>query len=218
MKNALSHKEKQVLIELAKNARLSDRELASRLKTSQPTVTRIRTKLMDEGFVERYMILPRLEKMGLHFHAFTFVRTSSLASSKKISAWAAELPCVVFSSEGDGIRNHSVVFESLHEDYGDYSRVVRTLKDKFAGQWSDVTPFFTDVESISKLYQWHALIEDRASKIITENGEKRVSNRERLRAALEKIPNPLERIQNPLKSRDGKNDSPEKEKNSEEKE
>lgn len=204
MKNTLSHKEKQVLIELAKNARLSDRELASRLKTSQPTVTRIRTKLMDEGFVERFMILPRLEKMGLKFHAFTFIRTHALSSSKKISSWAAEQPCVVFASEGDGIRNHSVVFESLHEDYSEYASLVRTLKEKFAGQWNDVTPFFSDTHNISKYYLWHALIEDRANKIKTENGEKHVSNRERLRAALEKIPNPLERIQNPLRAREGK--------------
>jgi hypothetical protein len=87
------------------------------------------------------------------------------------------------------------------------------LKEKFAGQWSDVTPFFSDTQNISKYYHWHALIEDRASKIKTENGEKHVSNRERLRAALERIPNPLDRIQNPLKSRETKVDSDEKEKN-----
>lgn len=191
MKNGLSHKEKKVLIELAKNARLSDRELASRLKTSQPTVTRIRTKLIDDGFVDRFMILPRLDRLGLKFHAFTFIRTASLASSKKIAQWAAEQPCVVFASEGDGIRNHSVVLESLHEDYGEYAQVVRSFKEKFAGQWTDVTPFFSDTQNISKFYHWHDLIEDRANKIKTENGEKHVSNRERLRAALEKIPNPL---------------------------
>lgn len=204
MRNTLSHKEKQVLIELAKNARLSDRELASRLKTSQPTVTRIRTRLMDDGFVDRFMILPRLEKLGLKFHAFTFVRTNAFASSKKMAAWASEQPCVVFSSEGDGIRNHSVVFESFHEDYADYSHVMRSFKEKFSGQWVDVTPFFSDVQNISKYYHWHPLIEDRVNKIKTELGEKRVSNRERLRAALEKFPNPLERISNPLRSRDGK--------------
>ncbi|MBM3282417.1 MAG: Lrp/AsnC family transcriptional regulator [Candidatus Diapherotrites archaeon] len=206
MKNGLSLKEKQVLIELGKNARLSDRELASRLKTSQPTVTRIRTKLMDNGFVDRFMILPRLDKLGLRFHAFTFVRTTSLAVSKKISAWGAEQSCVVFASEGDGLRNHSVVLESVHEDYHEYALMTRSLKEKFAGQWIDVSPFFTDVSSISKFYQWHSLIEDRASKIILENVEKRVSNRERLRAALEKIPNPLERIPNPLRGREGRDE------------
>jgi DNA-binding Lrp family transcriptional regulator len=217
MKNGLSLKEKQVLVELGKNARLSDRELASRLKTSQPTVTRIRTKLMENGFVDCFMILPRLDKMGLRFHAFTFVRTTNLSSSKKISSWGAEQPSVVFSAEGDGLRNHSVVLESVHEDYHEYVQLIRGLKEKFAGQWSDVTPFFTDVSSISKFYHWHALIEDRASKIKTEDIEKRVSNRERLRAALEKLPNPLERIPNPLRGRESKEDkesktsSPEKE-------
>ncbi len=206
MKNGLSLKEKQVLVELGKNARLSDRELASRLKTSQPTVTRIRTKLMDNGFVDRFMILPRLDKLGLRFHAFTFIRTTSLSSSKKISAWAAEQSCVVFASEGDGLHNHSVVLESVHEDYNEYAQMTRSLKEKFAGQWSDVTPFFTDIASISKFYHWHALIEDRASKIKTEDIEKRVSNRERLRAALEKIPNPLERIPNPLRGREMKDE------------
>ncbi len=192
MKNSLSLREKHVLIELAKNSRISDRDLATKLKTSQPTVTRIRSKLMNDEFVDRFLIIPNVEKLGIQFHAFTFIRTAHPAVTKKLSQWAIEHPSILFASEGEGLHNHTFVFESLHSDYGEYAQFIRVFREKFAGQISDLTPFFIDTKSISKFYHWHSIVEDRVSKlkIIPEDGKK-LSRGERFRQALEKIPNPL---------------------------
>lgn len=215
MKNGLSTREKHVLIELAKNSRVSDRDLASKLKTSQPTITRIRSKLMSDSFVDRFMILPNMEKLGIQFHAFTFIRSHNPATAKKMGQWAHEHPSVLFASEGEGLHNHTFVFESLHGDYGEYVQFIRLFREKFAGQVSDVSSFFMDPKSAAKFYHWHSIVEDRVSKlkVIPEDGKK-LSRSERFRQALEKIPNPLEKIQNPLRGRESKEGKENKESSS----
>ena len=203
MKSALSSREKQVLIELAKNSRLSDRELASKLRTSQPTITRIRTKLMQEGFLDRVLMIPDVQKLGIHMHAFTFVRAHNPAAVKKMSQWANEQPVVLFASEGEGLQNHTFVLESMHSDFSEYTSFVKGFREKFAGQFSDVAPFLVDSKSISKFYHWHTLIEDRVSKLKTvEWGEKKLSRSERFKQALSTLPNPLGGIPNPLKRKE----------------
>ncbi len=193
MKSVLSSREKQVLLELAKNARLSDRELAAKLKTSQPTITRIRTRLWNEKFVDRFLILPSLEKFGLQFHAFSFVKVNHPSVIRKLVAWANENQSVVFAGEGEGLHNHQFVIESLHANYGEYHAFARLLREKFPGQLSDVSSFFMDANSISKFYHWHSVLEHHLSKLkeMPEFPQKKVGRTERLRQALEKIPNPL---------------------------
>ncbi len=211
MKSALSSREKNVLIELAKNSRLSDRELAAKLRTSQPTVTRIRTKLVQEGFLDRVLMIPKMEKLGIRLHAFTFVRAHNPAAVKKMSGWAGEQPVVLFASEGEGLQNHTFVLESLHTDFSEYTQFVKGFREKFAGQFSDVAPFLVDSNSISKFYHWHTLIEDRVNKLKTvEWGEKKLSRGERFKQALSTLPNPLGGISNPLKAREVKEESDEK--------
>lgn len=195
MKNGLSSKEKQVLLELAKNARLSDRELASKLKTSQPTITRIRTKLWNEKFVDRFLILPNLQRFGLNFHAFTFVKVSHPSLLKKIIQWTSEQNTIVFAAEGEGVSNHHYMFESLHADYGEYHSFLKQFRTAFPGQASETSSFFIDAARVSKFYHWHSVLEDRLAgwkePLLSAEEKHRVSNRDRLRQALEKFPNPL---------------------------
>lgn len=192
MKNGLSSREKQVLLELSKNARLSDRELAAKLKTSQPTVTRIRSRLWNEKFVDRFLILPNLEKLGLEFHAMTFVRADSPSVLKRAAAWATENPSVLFAGEGEGLREYQFVMESLHANYTEYQAFIRNFREKFSSL-VETSSFFLDAGSISKYYHWHTVLEDRLAKVkdLPLPAEKRITNRDRLRQALEKIPNPL---------------------------
>lgn len=192
MKNGLSAREKDVLLALSKNARLSDRELAAKLKTSQPTITRIRSRLWTDKFVDRFLILPNLEKVGLEFHAMTFVKADSPGVLKKVVQWAGENHSVLFAGEGEGLQNYHFMLNSLHANYAEYQNFIRGFREKFSGQ-VETSSFFMDSASISKYYHWHSVLEDRLSKVkdIPLPAEKRISNRERLRQALEKIPNPL---------------------------
>lgn len=196
MSSSLSSKERAVFLELSKNSRLSDRELAQRLKTSQPTVTRIRSRLLQEQFIDRFMALPNLQKLGLHFQAMTFVKAHNPATIKKVAQWAQENTSVVFVGEGEGIRMAQLMMHSLHGDFSEYTLFSKELKEKFAGQLADVDSFYLDSKSISKYYHWHTVIEERLKKLkeFQDAQAKKLSRRERLSMALQNLSQLKERI------------------------
>jgi len=63
----------ELLWELLKNSRRSDRELAKALRVSQPTVTRRRANI-EKKFIDGYTAIPKWEKIGFEIVAFTFVK------------------------------------------------------------------------------------------------------------------------------------------------
>ncbi len=214
MKTAFTAREREVVLALAKNARLSDRELASRLKTSQPTITRLRSRLMSEKFIDRFVILPNLSKMGLHFWAVTTVKPTSPSAAKKIVQWANDSSSVLFAAEGEGANMHSILLESVHANFSEYGKFSRELKEKHAGNLLDISTFFVDAANISKFFHWHAVLEKPLHALQRSLDEKKPSRSERLRQALSTIPNPLDRISNPLRSKETKSTLEEKERGS----
>ena len=100
----MSKKEEEklrLLFELVKDAGRSDSELSKSMKVSQPTVTRKRNALEEEGFIKEYTIIPDLAKMGYEIIAFTFLRFQEppkpqlMEEAKK---WTSKQSCVVFAS------------------------------------------------------------------------------------------------------------------------
>ena len=63
----------QLLRELLKNSKRSDRELAKVLKVSQPTITRTRHKLEKSGMTQDYTIVPDFKKMGFELMTILLV-------------------------------------------------------------------------------------------------------------------------------------------------
>lgn len=64
----LSDNERRALLELVSNPLFSDRQLASRVKLSRQSVTRIRRKLFEEGYLTKVCV-PRLYKWGFEIFA-----------------------------------------------------------------------------------------------------------------------------------------------------
>jgi DNA-binding Lrp family transcriptional regulator len=79
----------RLISELMKNSRRSDRELARALKVSQPTVTRVRTRLEKEGIVKEYTMIPDFAKLGYQIRGVSFAKAhehvskTSFADSRK---------------------------------------------------------------------------------------------------------------------------------------
>jgi len=63
--------ELRLICELIRNCRKSDRELAKAIGVSQPTVSRVRTRLEREGVIS-YGAMPDLGKLGYEIIAITF--------------------------------------------------------------------------------------------------------------------------------------------------
>ncbi len=127
--------EVRLISELLKNSRRSDRELARAIKSSQPTVTRLRTKLEKAGYFQEYTTVPNFIKIGYHLFALTFVsvkRTVDFSDIEKIrnlfSGKTKRTPNnIIVIEKGIGL-GCDIVIGSFHRDYASYARLAEKLK------------------------------------------------------------------------------------------
>ena len=85
-KEGMKKREKELLFQLLRNSKLSDREIAKKVQTSQSTITRSRHKL-EKKIIQSYTIVPDLSKLGIKLIAFTLGSSSmpTPESMKKIN-------------------------------------------------------------------------------------------------------------------------------------
>lgn len=114
----------KLVSELLRNSRKSDREIAKKLRISQPTVSRMRKTLEREGVIQEYTIVPDLTKLGYEIAAISFVkakvRTEYLERAKK---WVMKHPNILLMAKAEGAGKNAVMI-SLHKNYTEYSRFV----------------------------------------------------------------------------------------------
>jgi len=120
-------REKEVLIELLKNCKLSDRQLARKLDTSQSTITRTRKRL-EKKIIKKYTALPDFSKLNINVASVTFGKCNR---SKKdilecLGSLSDKYPRIIFAGEGEGMGKTCMVV-SLHRDFTEYT--------KFAGEF-----------------------------------------------------------------------------------
>lgn len=116
--------ELKLIAELMKDARRSDRDLAKAIGASQPTVSRLRTKLEKEGIVREYAMIPNFHKLGFEILALTFVKVKSVLDPdrvEKIHAFVNErmktTPFdIIMIEKGMGL-GYDAVLVSFHKDY-----------------------------------------------------------------------------------------------------
>ena len=119
--------ELKLIAELMKNARRSDRDLARSIGVSQPTVSRIRSRLEKEGFVREYAMIPDFYRLGYEILAVTFVKlkgTLTPEETEKVRAFtherAKKTPYDLIMLEiGTGLGYDGIII-SLHKNYSVY--------------------------------------------------------------------------------------------------
>lgn len=127
--------ELKLISELMKNSRRSDRDLAKALEVSQPTVTRVRTKLEKEGYIKEYTMIPDFRKIGYEITSIAFARLKEGISPEEIDKTrklAKELEKKsafesIVIARGIGC-NSDMTIVSFHEDYASYTRFIEMLK------------------------------------------------------------------------------------------
>jgi len=134
--------ELRLVVELLKDSRRSDRELARVLQISQPTVTRLRNRLEKSGLIREYTIVPDFGKLGYHLCSMTFAKFREIphveALRKAIEAYGhrlLEIPQAVLIERGMGMGANGVVI-ALHKDYAAYMDFMKWLR-----QFSMISPF-----------------------------------------------------------------------------
>jgi DNA-binding Lrp family transcriptional regulator len=127
--------ELRLISELMKDSHVSDRKLAKRLGTSQPTVSRLRSRLEEEGYIKEYTIIPDFNKLGYKIMALTFVRLKATITSKvveearKVAAESLKTGPyeIVMLERGIGCASHGVVI-SYHRNYTSYKKLRKWLE------------------------------------------------------------------------------------------
>jgi len=121
----MKKREKEILIQLLKNSKLSDREIAKKLKTSQSTITRTRHKL-EKRFINSYTIVPDLANLDIKLIAFTFGKCSTPTEKwmKGVKDFIEKQPNMIFVGCGEGMGKTDAMV-SFHNDFSDYTEFMR---------------------------------------------------------------------------------------------
>ena len=114
----LKQKMIDLLYELMKNSKRSDRELARVVGVSQSTITRTRKNLEKTEYIHEYTIIPALEKLGFEIVTLNFLSTSTKPKDiKEIQGWISESQKIVFSSLGEGLNGETLLLVSIHRNF-----------------------------------------------------------------------------------------------------
>lgn len=123
----------KILFELMNNAYISDRKLAKRLGSSQPTITRKR-RWLEKEVIDNYTIIPKWMKLGYNLLVFTFVKSPIYNSKSKYQniekegmKWVKKQCNILMASACEGMGMTSFII-SVHKTYGDYSEFIANLR------------------------------------------------------------------------------------------
>jgi Transcriptional regulators len=110
-----------LLLELLKDSKRSDRELAKVLGVSQPTVSRMRSRLVKQGIIQDFTVIPDFVRMGYEIMAINcFKSKSSKELAEKAKKWMMSKPNIIFAAAAQGMGKNGIMI-SLHRDYTDFS-------------------------------------------------------------------------------------------------
>ena len=150
--------ERKLLSELLKNSRRSDRELAKAIGTSQPTTTRLRTKLEKEGYIKEYTIIPNFSKIGYTIMALNFIKLDPKITKHEIEGFRKAHPDtmsknpfgVVLIHRGIGLGYDSVLV-SFHQNYASYDAYRNYVKQSMGASITEMNTFLINIKENNTL-------------------------------------------------------------------
>ena len=156
----MRNREKEVLIELLKNCKISDREIAQKLKTSQSTVTRSRKKL-EKKIIKKYTALPDFSKLDINLASVTF---GTCNRSRKdilqcLESLSDKCPRIIFTSEGEGMGKSCMVV-SLHRDFPEYTKFKGEFRSWCKGIKDAAESFLMATKDSFQMFDFSKTVED----------------------------------------------------------
>jgi DNA-binding Lrp family transcriptional regulator len=142
----------RLLLEYLKDSSRSDRELAKILGVSQPTISRMRAKLLKDGVIHHFSACPDFAKMGYEILAFSLVKFNMSevlkdysAVVKKARCWVDSCSEIVFDSRAEGM-GVDVVSVSLHRSYAEYKKFLTKSKKVWGNLLIEINFVLVDVK------------------------------------------------------------------------
>lgn len=135
----------ELLRQMLKNSKKSDREIAKHLGLSQATISRLRTRLEKEGYIKTYTVVPDFVKLGYEILSFTFTKMKSYPTQEEAQKmvqhgkeWVGKHSNVIFASDGEGLGGKDVIMISFHKNYSRYADFMRS----YAMDWGHIIAEF----------------------------------------------------------------------------
>lgn len=144
-----------LLQELMRNSKRSDRDLAKKLEVSQPTLTRMRKKLEQEGYILDYTAIPNMTKLGFEIVAFTFVNIDrfdsetgqlNVAASEIAHKWIDHNPKILFGAGGEGLEGKNCMMVTVHHDFTDFTDFISDFRSKWSTSIKDIDTFLVSLK------------------------------------------------------------------------
>ncbi len=132
-----------LLYELMRDSKRSDRELAKVVKVSQPTITRMRKTLEKQGYIREYTVLPAMEKLGFEILALNFLDADVTEEFRK---WASQNPKILFACYGEGLNGKALLLVSLHKNFTDFSQFTSEIEKLFGSNISFFKSFLSSLK------------------------------------------------------------------------
>jgi DNA-binding Lrp family transcriptional regulator len=146
----------QLLQELIRNSKRSDRDLAKILGVSQPTLTRMRKRLERDNFILDYTAIPNMTKLGFEIIAFTYFdidrfdpKTGELdaALGERAHKWVGHNSRIIFAAGGEGLHGKNCMLISVHRDFTEYSDFVSDMRTQWISKIRDMESFLVSLKA-----------------------------------------------------------------------
>jgi len=156
-----------LLLEYLRDSNRSDRQIAKVLGVSQPTVSRMRSRLLEEGLVRHFSAIPDFAKMGYEIMAFSFVKFNMeqvTEIEEKTKEWMQSHPEIIFSSRAEGMGMDAVTV-SLHKNYAEYMNFLMENKKKWGKFMAEAQYILVDLGGdVAKPLSFKYLAEKRKNR------------------------------------------------------
>jgi DNA-binding Lrp family transcriptional regulator len=151
----MKNKELRLVSELLRDSRKSDRRLAKTVGVSQPTVTRMRTRLEEEGIIREYTMMPDFTRLGYELLAFTFLKCERPLSEeqnrkireKALATQEKSASSTIIVADGIGMGSDRVIV-TLHRNYSTYNEYTRYMSGLSAYEMSYVGSFIVSLKDL----------------------------------------------------------------------
>ena len=117
----------KLLMELLKDSKRSDREIAKIMGVSQPTISRMRERLTENGIIQEFTVIPDFVKIGFQIMAISSFKLKIAKDIEGLKKLMMAKPNVIFSSIGEGMGKNGIII-SFHKSYPDFSNFISNLR------------------------------------------------------------------------------------------
>jgi len=142
--NTKNKRKNQVLYELIKNSKRSDRELAKIIGISQPTVTRLRSQLEKEGQIQEYTTIPNFTSMGYSIMAIFLMKYKANGQRAKELTEDIGNGNSLFASRAQGMGKNAILI-SLFKNYAEYAKYSNNISSKYDDVVEEIDSMLVDL-------------------------------------------------------------------------